>query len=174
MTTLQPGELASHFTLLGLDGREYAIPGNLAGQPLVLTFFRTGCPTCDVAFPYINRLRDEYPEGWNLWAVSQDAPERARPYATKFGLDYPVLIDSPALEVSLLYDPPSTPTTYLVDSSGVIRYVSEGFAKSDLNELSALLAGYLGATAAEIAPQDDGNPAIKPGCMARHLFPQRR
>ena len=174
LTSLQPGELASHFTLLGLDGREYSLPGDTAGQPLLLVFFRSGCPTCDVVFPYINRLRDAYPDGWRLWAVSQDDPERARKYASEHALNYPVLIDAPALDASYLYDPPSTPTLYLVDSGGQVNYVSEGFAKSDLNELSAMLASSIDTTAVEIAPEDDGKPAMKPGCMARQRMPRRR
>jgi peroxiredoxin len=174
LTSLQPGELASHFTLLGLDGREYSIPGDTAGQPLLLAFFRAGCPTCDVAFPYINRLRNAYPDGWRLWAVSQDDPARAARYASEHELDYPVLIDAPALDASILYDPPSTPTLYLIDFSGHVQYVSEGFAKTDMNELSALIASTLGAAPVEIAADGDGKPAMKPGCMARQRMPRRR
>lgn len=174
MAILQSGAIASHFALLGLDGREYTLPGDLESQPAVIVFFRTGCPTCDIAFPYINQLREAYPEGWRLWAVSQDAPEKAGPYAEKYGLTYPVLIDAPALMVSRAYDPPSTPTLYLVGADGRVEYTSEGFAKDDLNELSRRIAAHLGAAPIEIAPADDGVPAMKPGCMARHLFPARR
>ena len=174
MGNLEVGALASHFTLLGLDGREYSVPAGIAGRPLLLVFFRTGCPTCDVAFPYINRLQQSYPDGLQVWAVSQDDPARARPYAEKFGLDYPVLIDAPALDVSLLYDPPSTPTAFLIAPNGHVEFVAEGFAKSDLNELSERLAARLGVPSVEIAAPDDGQPAMKPGCMARQRLPRRR
>ena len=171
--TLETGRLAPPFTLLALDGKEYRLPAGLNGQPGVVVFIRSGCPTCDVAMPYYNRLREAYPEGWHLWAVSQDPPQRAKPYADRFALQYPVLIDAPTLNVSRTYDPPSTPTLFLVDESGRVEYVSEGFAKDDLNHLSALLASRLGREPVQIAPADDGNPAMKPGCMSRHLFPSR-
>ena len=150
------------------------MPGDACGLPVLLAFFRVSCDTCDVAFPYINRLREVYADGWRLWAVSQDAAERTAAYRDRFAITCPVLIDDPDLAVSRAYDPPSTPTLMLIGSGGRVEYVSEGFAKEDLNEISAWLAARLGLAAVEVAAADDGNPAVKPGCMARHLFPPRR
>jgi peroxiredoxin len=174
MTSLQPGELASHFTLLGIDGREYSVPATATGASVLLVFLRSTCPTCDLAMPYIKRLRESYGDGLVLWTISQDDPERARAYSAKFGLDCPVLLDAPALAVSLLYDPPSTPTAFLLAPDGRVEFVAEGFAKSDLNEISALIAERLGVPVVEVAPADDGQPAMKPGCMARQRMPRRR
>ncbi len=170
---LEVGALASHFALLGTDGRDYSLPSDLEGAPAVLVFLRVKCPTCDVAMPYFNRLREAYPEGWHLWALSQDDPARTAEYQRRFRVEYPVLIDAPTLYASRLYDPPSTPTFFLVGSDGRIAYTSEGFAKEDVNELSTRLAAMLGVDPLEIAGPDDGNPAIKPGCMARQLMPSR-
>ncbi len=170
---LEPGALAPHFTLLGIDGREYALPGDRGDDPLLLAFFRVKCATCDVAYPYINRLKDAYPEGWRLWSICQDDPQRAAEYAARFSLAHPVLLDAPELEASRLYAPPSTPALYLVGRDGRIEMTSEGFAKEDLNEISRRIAGLVGADAAEIAPAEDGNPALKPGCMARQRMPRR-
>jgi peroxiredoxin len=172
--TIETGTSAPPFTLPSLDGGELSLPGDVGRLPLLLAFFRVACDTCDVAFPYINRLREAYPGGWRLWAVSQDAAERASVYRDRFAITCPVLIDDPALAVSRAYDPPSTPTLVLIAPEGSVEYVSEGFAKGDLNEISARLAARLGVAAVEVAPADDGNPAMKPGCMARHLFPPRR
>ena len=86
-------------------GKEYSLPKDADGQATLLVFFKTTCGTCDVAFPYINRLRDSYPDGWNLWAVAQDPAEAASKYARANGIDYPVLIDAPGYDVSRLYDP---------------------------------------------------------------------
>ena len=170
---LEPGALAPHFTLLGLDGREYSLPSDRGHEPLLLAFFRVKCATCDVAYPYLNRLKDAYPGGWQLWSVCQDNPERAADYAGRFALAHPVLLDGAALEVSRLYDPPSTPALYLIGRDGRIEFTSEGFAKADLNEIGRRIADLAGAKAVEIAAADDGNPALKPGCMARQRMPRR-
>ena len=160
---LETGAVASHFTLLGIDGREYSLPRDTAGKPAVLAFFKTTCATCDLMFPYLNRLRWEYPAGWELWAVAQDPPDKATEYARRFGIDYPVLIDAPEYPASKLYDPPATPTLFVVGPDGLVAYSTYGFAKDDVNEVASLIAGYVGAPPRVIAPPDDGNPRFKPG-----------
>jgi len=161
---LAAGALASHFTLLGIDGREYSLSGSLGGRPAVLVFFKTSCGTCDVAFPYINRLREAYPgDSWHLWAVSQDPPDRSIGYAQRHGITYPVLLDAPAFVVSKLYDPPATPTLFLVDSAARVAYSTYGFVKADINELSRLLAAAIGEEAVVVAAAGDGRPDFKPG-----------
>lgn len=173
MTMIQSGALAPHFTLLGLDGREYTLPGDAVGQPLLLAFFRVSCNTCDLAFPYINRLQAKYLDGWRLWTISQDDLDRTTAYRQKFEITAPVLQDAPRLDVSVLYGPPSTPCLFLIDPDGRVDFVLEGFDKTDLNEISRRIAAFIGASPIEIAPENDGNPSMKPGCMARQLMPRR-
>jgi peroxiredoxin len=162
MAIIEAGAPALHFTLPGLDGREYTLPNSLDGRPLLLVFFKTTCGTCDLAFPYVNRLRDAY-AGLAIWAVSQDPAERAGPYARDRGMDYPVLIDAPAYEVSRLYDPPATPALFLADGRGRIAYTAHGFAKVDLNAISAIVAGCLGQEPVVVAREGDGQPDFQPG-----------
>lgn len=163
MSMLGIGALAPHFTLLGIDGREYSVPRDTSGQPALFVFFKTTCPTCDVAFPYINRLKEHYPDGWNIWAIAQDPPEKAREYSSRHRIEYPVLIDAPTYTASKLYDPAATPTLFLVNERGRTVYSTYGFAKDDLNEVARLVAASVGAKALTIAPADDGQPAFKPG-----------
>ncbi len=160
---LETGALASHFTLLGTDGREYGLPRDLGGRPAVLVFFKTTCRTCDLTFPYLNRLREAYPQGWAMWAVSQDAADRAVPYAAGAGIDYPVLIDAQGYHVSKLYDPPATPTIFLVGPDGRVEFSTYGFSKADINEMASRIAAHLGAPAQIIAQEGDGRPNMKPG-----------
>jgi peroxiredoxin len=160
---LEIGALASPFALRGIDGREYALPQSLEGEPALLVFFKTTCETCDTTFPYLTRMREVYPTGWRLWAIAQDPAERAADYAKRHALSYPVLVDAPGYEVSRLYDPLATPTLFLVDRSGRVAFTSYGFAKEELNHISRLIANEIGAEPALIAPEEDGNPAFKPG-----------
>jgi peroxiredoxin len=160
---LETGALAPHFTLLGIDGQEYALPKGAGGRPVLLVFFKTTCATCDVAFPYINRLRETYPDGWHVWAIAQDPPETASKYAREQNLGFPVLIDAPQYAVSRLYDPAATPTLFFNDERGRTVYATYGFAKADLNELAGIIARSVDAEPAVIAPADDGRPDFKPG-----------
>lgn len=160
---LETGALASHFTLLGTDGREYNLPESLDGEPAALVFFKTTCATCDLTFPYLNRLRAAYPDGWRLWAISQDTADRAGPYARNHGIDYPVLLDAPEFTVSRLYDPPATPTVFVVSRSGRVEFSTLGFSKDDVNEVARRIASSIGAEPQMIAASGDGKPDFKPG-----------
>jgi peroxiredoxin len=135
----------------------------LGGQPGLLVFFKTSCATCDLAFPYLNTMREAYPDGWQIWAISQDAPDRSAEYARRFAIRYPVLIDAPDYSVSRLYDPPATPTLFLIGPDGRVEYTTHGFAKDDVNEIARRLAAYTGGEPRVIAPDDDGKPPFKPG-----------
>ena len=160
---LEAGSQAPPFTLAGTDGREYRLPRDLRGGPALLFFMKTTCGTCDLTVPYVNRLRNCYPAGWELWAIAQDPPAAAAAYAARHGMTYPVLIDAPHYTVSRLYDPPATPTLFLLAPDGRVQYTTHGFAKDDLNEISRRLAGYVSAQPQEIAPADVGYPRFKPG-----------
>lgn len=161
--TLEVGATAPEFSLRGTDGRTYSLREPPSSGPTMLVFFKTSCRTCDLAFPYINRLWEEYRDGWRLWAVAQDPPDRAGEYAKGLGIQCPVLPDSPGYSVSRRYDPPATPALYLIDADGRLAYTSHGFSKDDLNELSRLIAARLGVESRIVAPADDGQPAFRPG-----------
>lgn len=160
---LETGALAPHFTLLGIDGREYRLPNSMSGQPGILVFFKTTCETCDLTFPYLNRLRESYADGWHLWAIAQDPADRAMAYAGEHGITYPVLIDAPGYDASRLYDPAATPALFLVDDKARMTYSTHGFVKEDINSIAKQVAGWLGGSPLVIAPPDDGNPSFKPG-----------
>ena len=162
--TVEVGTRAPDFSLKGTDGESYTLAAALARGPLLLVFFKTTCVTCDLAFPYINRLSKSYPsDGWSLWAVAQDPPAEARSYASAHGITYPVLPDVDGYPVSKAYDPPATPTLFLIDRDGRITQQTAGFHKAELNSLSAALAEWLEMEPVVIAAADDGNPDFKPG-----------
>ena len=160
---LAVGSSAPAFTLTGVEGEVYSLSRSLSAGPVLLVFFKSGCGACDLAFPYINRLAAAYDDGWQLWAIAQEPPERARQYAERQDMKYPVLLDTQDYEVSKRYDPPATPTFFLIDPDGRVAYTNHGFSKDDLNEMSGLVAARLGVEAKEVAPAADGRPAFRPG-----------
>ena len=160
---LEVGTRAPEFTLEGIDGGTYSLREALPAGPILLVFFKTNCRTCDLAFPYVNRLAVTYQDGPQLWAVAQEPLDKAREYAAEQGMEYSVLVDTPGYGVSKRYDPPATPTFFLIDGDGRVAFASYGFSKDDLNELSRLVAAHLGVEPKVVAPPDDGQPAFRPG-----------
>ena len=164
MNTLAAGDEALLFTLNTADGQRYDLAEALGQGPVLIVFVKTTCGTCDLLFPYLNHLVDGYGgEGWHLWAVSQDGPAPSRDYAQRQEARFPVLVDGPGWPVSSAYDPPATPTLFLIAPDGRVEETSAGFSKDDLNDLSRRLAGYLGRRPLTVAKDDDGRPSFRPG-----------
>jgi peroxiredoxin len=161
---LERGDPAPDFRLPALDGRSYSLGEALQKGPVLLVFFKTGCPACDLAFPYLVRLAELYGgRGLQTLAVSQHPAAKSGPYAERFRLPFPVLLDAEGFQASRQYDPPATPTLVLVGQDGRVLYHSHGFSKDDLNELAGLVAREVGVEPALVAPADDGRPPFRPG-----------
>ena len=72
---LQTGEQAKSFTLQSLDGIAYS----QNNHPSLLIFFETDCPTCQLTFPYLERLANIYKsELIDIVGISQDGEEATR------------------------------------------------------------------------------------------------
>ena len=138
------------------------VPGLQSGKKALLVIFETDCPTCQLALPYLNSLRQDSVQ---VIGLSQDDERSTREFVNQLKIAYPVELDS-GLKISRAYDPRNVPTFYLLDERGQVQQTLVGFDKQGLNEL----ASDLGQSA--IAPPDDGAPAWKPGCSSRHREPQ--
>ncbi len=162
MSALTVGQTAPAFSLSGIDGKSYTLNKDSARLTLAV-FFKTTCPTCMVAFPYIEKLHQAYRGvGLAVWGISQHASNLSSDFASQYGCTFPVLIDAD-WRVSKQYDPEFVPTLWLVDTNGKIIDSVVAFDKAGLNRLSQTIAARLSVSAAVIAPDDDGNPPFKPG-----------
>ncbi|MGZ7061102.1 MAG: TlpA family protein disulfide reductase, partial [Candidatus Angelobacter sp.] len=139
-----------------------AIPGLQSGKKALLVFFETDCPTCQLALPYLNALKQD---SIQVIGLSQDDERSTREFVNQLKLSYPVELDS-GLKITRAYDPQNVPTFYLLDERGQVQQTLVGFDKQGLNELASALGH------PPIAPPDDGAPAWKPGCSSRHLEPE--
>lgn len=150
------------FTLLGADGRPYAL-AEQQGRPVLATFFKTTCPTCMLTFPYLEKLHQVYgPGGLVVWGISQDPLDDSLAFAVDHGVTFPILLDA-GWAISQLYGIETVPTTFLFDNEGAVSFAFLSFCKEDLNQTAALVAGLLDAPQVTIAPSDDGKPPFRPG-----------
>ncbi len=166
MVALSVGVQAPDFTLSGIDGKQYSLSAALEQGPLLAVFIKTTCPVCDLTMPYLNRLTETYgTQGWQLWVVSQDDQQTSRRYAQDFEATFPLVVDDPVdgWAVSRAYDPPATPTLFLIGPDGQVQFSGQGFSKADLNAIGERIAGHLGVQPAVVAELNDGNPDFRPG-----------
>jgi peroxiredoxin Q/BCP len=161
---LEIGAQAPDFTLPDGSGTDHRLAEALEAGPVVLAFMKANCGACTVGFPYLERLHQAYGgEAWSIWGISQSPATAAESFAKSTGVTFPLLIESEDFPVSGAYDPPATPTIFLIEPSGRVRSGHHGFAKSDLNALAVDLASTLEREPVVVAPPDDGQPDFRPG-----------
>ena len=151
-----------HLALLATDGRQHVL-GEPSGGPLLACFFKAECPTCQMLFPYLERLQQTYRhDGLSVWGVSQNPLDESLAFAAGLALSMPILLDDD-WHASLAYGIETVPTLMLFDGQGAVSYMCYSFCKEDLNEIARLVSEQTGAPAAVIAPPDDGKPPFRPG-----------
>ena len=142
MAALELGTDAPDFRLLDADGEEFHLRGQLGAGPVVLTFFKTSCPTCQYGLPYLDRLVSAL-EGTTAEsiAVCQDAPGDAERFKLEFDFKTRVVFDTEdaGFPVSNAYGLTNVPTVFLIQRHGDIAHTGVGWSKSDVEEIAAKL-----------------------------------
>lgn len=122
------GFRAPDFSLQTLDGQTVML-SSLRGQAVMINLWASWCPPCRQEMPEILRVYEAHKEeGFTVLAVNttfQDSEADARAFVQKFGLTFPVLLDTSGA-VSRRYQLRALPTTFFVDRRGAIQEVIVG------------------------------------------------
>jgi cytochrome c biogenesis protein CcmG/thiol:disulfide interchange protein DsbE len=112
------GVEAPTFALQTLDGELLSL-ADLAGDPVVVTFWASWCGTCKQDMPTIQHLADRWaPRGVAVvGVVIDDELGAAREVAAEHQLRYPSVFDTDG-EVARAYSVTGTPETYLIGADG--------------------------------------------------------
>jgi peroxiredoxin len=142
MAALTVGTKAPDFALKTIDGKEFSLSEQLAHGPVVLAFFKVSCPTCQYAFPFLERLHRAY--GGNsvkLFGVSQNDARATAGFQKQFGVSFPVLLDElDSYPVSNVYGLTNVPTLFWVASDGEIEVSSVGWVKKEFEDINRKMA----------------------------------
>jgi len=145
---LRSGLRAPDFTLARLDS---AAPGNadlgtlLSGGPVLLAFFKSTCPVCQMTLPFLERIhRGRAPGSLEIYGVSQDDPETTKEFAGEFGISFPMLLDTEesGYPASNAYGLSHVPTLFLVERDGTIVWSLEGFNKKEFLAVAGRVGVY--------------------------------
>ncbi len=114
---------------------------SLHGDPVYLNFFATWCPPCNEEAPGIEKLEKRY-AGRGLRIVGVDVEENAtlaRRFRAKYGLTYPILVDTGTLEN--LYRVNGLPVHVFIYRDGTIHRIVIGeMSSSEIRaEIRAIL-----------------------------------
>jgi len=155
-----PGNRFPHITLRDEEGREAAAPAN----PALYGFFKTTCPTCEFAWPFLDRIRRRAQGGpLSVVAVSQDSPDDAARFAEELNVAITTLYDPEPWSASETLGLDSVPTFFLVDADGRVREAVVGFQRDKMEELAGVASETGGRPASALFAPGEKIPAIKPG-----------
>ena len=136
-----------------------SLNGLLRNGPVVLAFFKISCPTCQLAFPFLERIHADGSGGWQIVGISQNDRAGTGKFVQRYGVTFPVLLDAASARypVSNAYGLTHVPSIFVVEPDGAVTHSWIGFSRADFEKL-ALLAG-----AVVFRAEDAGVPAWKAG-----------
>jgi thiol-disulfide isomerase/thioredoxin len=131
------------------------------GHPVVLNFWATWCFPCRTEIPQFVAAADKYKDD-GLVVIGldmQQGPALIVPFAEKYGMNYPILIDRDG-EVGDKYRLLGLPTTVFIDANGVIQKIFRGPLEEDTEATDvqgAIPESDLEAGIAQIIGADSGS-----------------
>jgi peroxiredoxin len=158
MSALTTGAKAPEFELKTLEGKKFLLTDELVRGPVVLAFFKVSCPTCQYAFPFLERLHKAYGNGGvALIGVSQNDAQETAAFCKDFGITFPMLLDDiRTYPVSNAYGLTNVPSVFWVAQDGEIEISSVGWVKADFEAINRKMAEHgKDATAAVFGAGED-------------------
>ena len=141
MPALAPGKAAPEISLHDMEGKPFSLRDALQRGPAVLAFFKTTCPVCQYAMPFVERLFRAHQDHARIVGVSQHPKKETAQFRREYGITVPILLDEPdSYPASNAYGLTNVPTIFLVAPDGRIEISSVGWNKKDLEEINRRLA----------------------------------
>lgn len=108
------------------------------GRVVYLDFWASWCAPCRISLPLLDGLRAEYAaRGFEVLGVSLDEERgKAARVVRQLGLRYPTLA-APEPASLLPFGIGQMPSAYLLDREGRVRYIHQGFRRTDVPTIRA-------------------------------------
>lgn len=138
MAALEPGTVAPDFTLPTMDGKQFSLRDALNRGPVVLAFFKISCPTCQYAFPFLQRVYEAHGnQAVTIVGISQNTKKDTAAFIKEYEIGFPVLLDDvSAYPVSNAYGLTNVPTVFWIAQHGEIEISSVGWIKKEMEEVN--------------------------------------
>lgn len=138
------GKPAADWTLKDLAGQSHAL-ADYRGKVVLLDFWYRGCGYCVESMPQLEQVRDDFKnEPFVILGMNSDQDEKdARVVADKMHLSYATTLHGPKIPEK--YGVRAFPTFILIDGSGIVRDVTDGYSPHLREELDQAVRRLLSA-----------------------------
>jgi len=124
---LNVGERAPNFELTTLAGETIQL-SDYRGQRVMLNFWATWCPPCEAEMPDMEKFYQE--DDVEIIAVNLTQTEASlsdvKAFVEDLGLNFTIALDQEDPTVAIKYAIRPIPTTYMIDSAGIIQQKTYG------------------------------------------------
>lgn len=132
---IQKGQRAPDFELKDLQGQTVKL-SDFQGKKVMINFWATWCPPCRVEMPHMQKFYADYnKQGVVILAVNltptEENADSVLAFVKDYGLTFPVVLDEEGTTIQT-YQVVAYPTTYVIDSNGVIREKFQGAINYDM------------------------------------------
>lgn len=128
------GDTAYDFYLEDMDGNFVSL-SDFRGKKVFLTFWASWCPHCRAEMPHLQEFAEENEDvvvlGVNVTS-SESSLDNVKGFVDEFGLTFPNLYGTD--DITNLYDVEFLPTSYFIDSNGVVNESVIGPVTKDILE----------------------------------------
>ena len=134
------GVAAPEFELPAQHGaKRVSLPAGGDGKVRLVDFWATWCEPCKESFPVYQGLAERYGNSLEIIGISEDdEPDGIKAFAKETGVSFPLAWDE-GQAVSKQYQPPTMPTSYVIDKHGIVRLVHAGFHGGDEAQIAAAI-----------------------------------
>lgn len=119
---------AKDFDITLIDGTNFKL-SNQIGSVVLINIWATWCGPCLDETPDLVELFDDYKaQGFTILGVSTDVQGESvvKPFINRFDIPYPMYIDKQDIIMNKYGPTMGIPTSYIVDSKGILRYFAVG------------------------------------------------
>lgn len=125
-----------NWNLASMSGENLSFE-SLKGKVILVNFWATWCPPCVAEMPGMQELYDDYGDRVAFVFIARDDHERVVKFLQKKNLSLPVYYERTAPPKAMTTS--SLPTTYVIDSQGMIRVDKVGAADWNSKKVRSLL-----------------------------------
>jgi peroxiredoxin len=131
---LKKGMKAPAFTLDDASGGKRSLAEILERGPALIALYKVSCPTCQLTFPFLERISKG---SLQVIGISQDDERATEKFRKSYAPAIPALLDRDGQDfpASNAFGITHVPSMFLIEPDGTISMTSEGFVKREMEAI---------------------------------------